>query len=97
MSDLVTRQGINGFFDSTEARSACCNVRKVVPFKKFVDGYTAWITGVRREQSKSRSEGQAVEWDAQNWSAQTQPAARLVGGTGLGVHPRPPAALQQPA
>jgi phosphoadenosine phosphosulfate reductase len=66
VSDLVTRQGINGFFDSTEARGACCNVRKVVPFKKFVGGYAAWITGVRREQSKTRAEGQAIEWDAQN-------------------------------
>src|ERR1700735_1001832 len=24
VADLVARQGINGFFDSTEARSACC-------------------------------------------------------------------------
>jgi phosphoadenosine phosphosulfate reductase len=66
VSDLVTRQGINGFFDSTEARSACCGVRKVVPFKKFVGGYDAWVTGVRREQSKTRAEGDAIEWDAQN-------------------------------
>jgi len=66
VSDLVTRQGINGFFDSTAARGACCNVRKVVPFQKFVAGYAAWITGVRREQSKTRAEGQAVEWDAQH-------------------------------
>ena len=66
VSDLVTRQGINGFFDSTEARSACCSARKVVPFKKFVGGYDAWVTGVRREQSKTRAEGAAVEWDAQN-------------------------------
>src|ERR1700734_2495188 len=66
VSDLVTRQGINGFFESTEARGACCSVRKVVPFKKFVAGYDAWVTGVRREQSKSRSEGEAIEWDAQN-------------------------------
>jgi phosphoadenosine phosphosulfate reductase len=66
VSDLVTRQGINGFFDSTGARSACCNVRKVVPFKKFVAGYDAWVTGVRREQSKTRAQGEAIEWDAQN-------------------------------
>jgi len=66
VSDLVTRQGINGFFDSTEARSACCSARKVVPFKKFVGGYDAWVTGVRREQSKTRAEGEAIEWDAQN-------------------------------
>jgi phosphoadenosine phosphosulfate reductase len=66
VSDLVTRQGINGFFDSTEARSACCNVRKVVPFRKIVEGYAAWVTGVRREQSETRATGQAIEWDAQN-------------------------------
>ena len=66
VSDLVTRQGINGFFDSTEARSACCSVRKVVPFQKFVAGYAAWVTGVRREQSKARATGAASEWDAQN-------------------------------
>ena len=66
VSELVTRQGINGFFDSPEARSACCNVRKVVPFRKIVDGYAAWVTGVRREQSKTRAEGAAIEWDAQN-------------------------------
>lgn len=64
VSDLVTRQGINGFFDSPEARSACCNVRKVVPFRKIVDGYAAWVTGVRREQSKTRAEGESIEWDA---------------------------------
>jgi phosphoadenosine phosphosulfate reductase len=66
VSDLVTRQGINGFFESPEARSACCGVRKIVPFRKIVDGYAAWVTGVRREQSKARAEGEAIEWDAQN-------------------------------
>jgi phosphoadenosine phosphosulfate reductase len=66
VEQLVTAQGINGFFHSPEARVACCNVRKIVPFKRVVDGYSAWITGVRREQSKTRSQGQAVEWDAQH-------------------------------
>jgi phosphoadenosine phosphosulfate reductase len=64
VEQLVTAQGINGFFHSPEARIACCNVRKVVPFKRVVEGYSAWITGVRREQSKTRSQGQPVEWDA---------------------------------
>jgi phosphoadenosine phosphosulfate reductase len=66
VSDLVTRQGINGFFDSVEARSACCSVRKVVPFRKIVEGYTAWVTGVRREQSQARAAGHAIEWDEDN-------------------------------
>ena len=66
VSELVTRQGINGFFESPAARSACCNVRKVVPFGKVVDGYDAWVTGVRRDQSKARAQGEAIEWDAQH-------------------------------
>lgn len=66
LSALVAAQGVNGFFHSPEARVACCNVRKVVPFKRFVAGYSAWVTGVRREQSKARSLGAAIEWDAQH-------------------------------
>ncbi len=66
VSELVSRQGINGFFDSVEARRACCNVRKIVPFKSIVSGYSAWITGVRREQSATRAEGRPVEWDEQH-------------------------------
>jgi phosphoadenosine phosphosulfate reductase len=63
LSELAARQGVNGFFHSTEARTACCQVRKVVPFQRFVSGYAAWVTGVRREQSKTRAQGQAIEWD----------------------------------
>lgn len=66
LSELVARQGINGFFHSQEARLACCNARKVVPFKRFVEGYSAWVTGVRREQSKTRALGAPIEWDAQH-------------------------------
>jgi len=66
VEELVTRQGINGFFHSQEARVACCNVRKIVPFKRVIEGYSAWVTGVRREQSKTRSQGQSVEWDTQH-------------------------------
>ncbi len=38
----------------------------MVPFTKVVGGYAAWVTGVRREQSRTRSEGQPIEWDAQH-------------------------------
>jgi len=66
LSELVVRQGVNGFFDSPEARQSCCRVRKVVPFQQFVQGYGAWITGLRREQSPARSLGELEEWDAQH-------------------------------
>jgi phosphoadenosine phosphosulfate reductase len=66
LSGLVTRQGVNGFFASAAQRQSCCQVRKVLPFARFVAGYGAWITGVRREQSRVRALASPVEWDAQH-------------------------------
>ena len=66
LEQLVSAQGINGFYHSLEARLACCHVRKVEPFKRAIAGYTAWVTGVRREQSATRAQAQPVEWDAEN-------------------------------
>ncbi|HEY8509791.1 MAG TPA: phosphoadenylyl-sulfate reductase [Steroidobacteraceae bacterium] len=63
---LIEAQGINGFYHSMEARISCCRVRKVEPFKRAVQGYAAWVTGVRREQSATRAQGQPVEWDSAN-------------------------------
>lgn len=62
---LVGAQGINGFYHSLEARLACCQVRKVEPFRRAIAGYSAWVTGVRREQSAARAHAQPVEWDAE--------------------------------
>ena len=63
---LVTQQGVNGFYNSLEARMACCRIRKVEPFKRAIAGYGAWVTGVRHEQSATRAQAQSVEWDADN-------------------------------
>src|SRR5579862_1997237 len=38
LTDLVARHGVNGFFHSAKAREACCNVRKVVPFRQITAG-----------------------------------------------------------
>ena len=63
---LVTSQGINGFYNSLEARQACCRIRKVEPFKRAIAGYKAWVTGLRHEQSATRAQAQSVEWDGEN-------------------------------
>jgi phosphoadenosine phosphosulfate reductase len=63
---LVARQGVNGFYRSTEARLECCRVRKVEPFRRAISGFPAWITGVRREQSAERASGRPIEWDAEH-------------------------------
>ncbi len=66
LEKLVSGQGVNGFYHSLDARLACCHVRKVEPFKRAVAGYSAWVTGVRREQSAARAQAQPLEWDAAN-------------------------------
>ncbi len=52
---LVSQIGINGFYDSIEARKACCSVRKIEPLKRALEDSQAWITGLRREQSEART------------------------------------------
>jgi phosphoadenosine phosphosulfate reductase len=41
----------------------CCQVRKVEPNTRALAGKRAWISGIRRDQSKSRADVQIVEWD----------------------------------
>lgn len=60
---LIAQQGINGFYDSREAREACCDVRKVDPLKRALDGAQAWITGLRADQSAFRAQSSVVTFD----------------------------------
>jgi phosphoadenosine phosphosulfate reductase len=41
----------------------CCHMRKVVPMKEALDDAEAWISGLRREQSPSRSKTQYINKD----------------------------------
>lgn len=66
VADVVSRFGINGFYESTEARVACCQARKVEPFRRAIAGFRAWVTGVRREQSVTREDMQPIEWDLEH-------------------------------
>jgi phosphoadenosine phosphosulfate reductase len=66
LEQLVAAQGVNGFYDSLEARLQCCRVRKVEPFRRAIAGYPAWVTGVRRQQSSSRAAGGVSEWDREH-------------------------------
>ena len=52
----VARHGQNAIFDSIEQRKDCCRVRKLEPLARALHGQTAWITGLRREQSDARAE-----------------------------------------
>ena len=41
----------------------CCSLRKVEPQKRFLKGYAAWITGVRRDRATTASALRVVDWD----------------------------------
>jgi phosphoadenosine phosphosulfate reductase len=58
---FVGRHGKDAMRESVELRKACCAMRKVEPLGRMLAGRTAWITGLRREQSSERAE---VEFEA---------------------------------
>ena len=41
----------------------CCDLRKVEPNVRALEGKTAWISGMRRDQSKTRANVAIVDWD----------------------------------
>lgn len=63
LAALVADQGINGFYYSKEARLSCCEVRKVKPLGQALAGASAWITGLRADQSEGRSQTRLAMWD----------------------------------
>lgn len=63
VQELVQQRGINGFYHSVENRKSCCEVRKVEPLNRALQGAKVWITGIRSEQSENRSSMRLVEWN----------------------------------
>ncbi len=63
---MVNSKGINLFYESIENRKLCCGVRKIEPLKRALSELDIWISGLRREQSPTRSDMKLVEWDANN-------------------------------
>jgi phosphoadenosine phosphosulfate reductase len=43
--------------------SMCCYLRKMQPLQSALLNYDAWITGLRRDQSKGRANTPIVSWD----------------------------------
>jgi len=60
---MVRAKGLNLFYNSVEDRKLCCAVRKVAPLKRALNGLSAWMTGLRRDQAFSRGAVRKVEVD----------------------------------
>ena len=53
----------------------CCSLRKVQPLAKALAGYTAWGSGVRRDESPTRAGTPVVDWDAKRGMVKVNPLA----------------------
>ncbi|MFG6449418.1 phosphoadenylyl-sulfate reductase [Roseateles sp. BYS180W] len=62
---FVRDHGERAMYESIELRKACCGVRKLEPLSRMLAARSAWITGLRREQSANRADVPHVEPDGQ--------------------------------
>ncbi len=53
---FVGKHGERAMYQSIELRKACCAMRKLEPLSRMLAERTAWITGLRREQSDARGD-----------------------------------------
>lgn len=50
---------------------ACCGIRKVAPLEQALSGVEAWMSGLRRDQSRLRGDTPKLAWDEKHglWKA----------------------------
>lgn len=75
IEEYKSRYGLNGFYDSVEARHACCGIRKLKPLARALKGADFWVTGLRRGQSGARAATPFAEWDAERGLIKVNPLA----------------------
>jgi phosphoadenosine phosphosulfate reductase len=53
----------------------CCALRKVMPLRAALKGYSAWASGLRRDEAASRADVRVIEWDEQRSMVKINPIA----------------------
>lgn len=53
----------------------CCDLRKVEPNRRALEGKTAWVSGLRRDQSEGRADTPIVSWNAKFGVVKLNPLA----------------------
>lgn len=77
---MVAEHGTNLFYHSVENRKLCCGVRKMEPLRRALSGLDAWIAGLRREQSVTRTAVHKIEWDEANALVKVNPLVEWTSG-----------------
>jgi phosphoadenosine phosphosulfate reductase len=60
--------------------NACCAMRKVEPLARGLGSYTAWASGIRRDEAVTRRDIGVVEWDAKREMVKVNPIATWTQG-----------------
>jgi phosphoadenosine phosphosulfate reductase len=64
VQSLLRAKGSYSFMESLENRKECCGIRKVEPLGGMLGTLSAWVTGLRRDQSVTRADTGVVDFDA---------------------------------
>ena len=64
--ELTPEQQTEKFGDLLWVRQPdqCCQMRKVGPLTRILKNYSAWVTGIRRDQAPTRANSKLMEWDS---------------------------------
>jgi phosphoadenosine phosphosulfate reductase len=73
----------------------CCALRKVAPLRNALSEYTAWASGLRRDEADTRTDVRVVEWDDRRGMVKLNPIAawtqddvdRYIAENGVLVNP----------
>ncbi len=60
---MVRAEGSNLMYRSVDLRLRCCEMRKVLPLKRYLRDLDGWITGLRRSQWQTRALIHKIELD----------------------------------
>ena len=61
----------------TRQPDRCCQLRKVVPLRRALEGRAAWLTALRRDQSPTRAQSPLVSWDPRRHVVKLSPLVNV--------------------
>ncbi len=81
----MQRHGDDAMYRSIELRKACCALRKLEPLARLLAGRSAWVTGLRREQSARAAPCRSAKLD-EHGRIKFNPLADWTLGRRLALH-----------
>ena len=75
--ELTVSEQNTAYGDALWARDSdkCCFMRKVLPLSQALEGRTAWVTALRRDQSHARRSTPIVQWNKKRGLVKIAPLA----------------------